>query len=260
MKNIIFFLAIVGVTFFCPLFVESEEKESSKNSEKPIIFKSENFESISSDASACKSDSNGYTYFKVGDEVFRYKNDSPIKIIRVKSKSNEKSDSNGVNNGCRDSPFIDVVLGYNYKIDDANFKKIKIHRISVGFFSSDYHPSIKVGGSFFESSYENFVKNKMPCEKLNKNLEKCVWPNKDDSKLWSRVYKVDVGVRNINSYVECRSFVGDVECHSEARLYPTFKIYYAFFLSENPNWNEVYIADFEGYIRSTFETMRVSKD
>lgn len=107
--------------------------------------------------------------------------------------------------------------------------------------------------------YEAYQKSGKSCEQLAQNIEKCVWPGKGEKKLWSRVYKVKLGKAANDSYVECRSFVGDVECHSEVILCPSFQLYYAFFLNENPDWREFYIGDFEYYFRGIFESMRVIK-
>lgn len=89
--------------------------------------------------SKCSGKNGGFVYFKVGDEIFRYGKESPIKISRLKPRGEIK---NKIQNGCKDYPYENVVLSYYPKKDEDNYKKVNIHRISVLRFSQQHNSTV----------------------------------------------------------------------------------------------------------------------
>lgn len=217
------------------------------------------------DPSVCKNNPDGYIYFQVGDEVFRYTKNSPIRISRIDRESKLRKDKGRQKEadpeGCKGNPYVGVVIGYFYNESDEKYKKINIDKIYVNEFSEKYNPNVYVGESLNVSAYSSFKKSNKPCEVLSKDVERCMWPNEGEIKHWAKIYRVN----NESHYryphiLECRPFVGDMECHAFYRIYPTFKLYYSFFLNANPNWDELSIGFFDVYFRNVFEKMKVSME
>lgn len=212
------------------------------------------------DPSACKDNQEGYIYFQMGDEVFRYAKDSPIHISRIDSSAEERkaraSLPEGIPEGCEGNPYFGASIAYSYSPMDAEYKKINILKIFL--LSVKDGEEISHSQKYYQSSFQDFFNKNSRCFHIIEDLEKCVWPNVKSFR--KEIYKSKLYKIMENPYVlECRNFVGDVECSTSYRIYQSLDFNYSFYLSENESWEEKNILKFDQYLRGLLENMRVTE-
>ena len=111
-----------------------------------------------------------------------------------------------------------------------------------------------------ENTFNRIKKLKNNCKFINDDLEKCDFPDeKKEERYWALAYRSPLNLSMGEPYyLECNGFVGDLKCSTYYRLYASFNIGYSFYISENEDWDESSVINFDRYLRDTFESMRVT--
>lgn len=254
-------LLILFVFILCYSSVYGKEKSSEDNNGSYEKSKDARNSSIISiiDPSVCENNAEGYIYFQIGDEVFRYTKKSPIQISRINSRSElRKSKSTHPENvpeGCNGNPYSDVVIYYSYDQMDESYKKIKT--IKFMLLPTKDEVNISNGQIFYQHSYQDYLDAASKCFSLSMDIDKCIWPDRSATRLQiykSKFYKI----MEIPYILECINFVGDIECSTFYRIYKTLNFSYSFYLSENKYWEEKEILKFDQYLIGVLEGMRVT--
>jgi len=255
-------LLILFVFMLCYSSVYGKEKSSEDNNGSYEKSKDARNSSIISiiDPSVCENNAEGYIYFQIGDEVFRYTQDSSVRISMIDGESVLRKERalhpKGVPEGCRENPYVGVFLRYFYKNTDDPYKKLNVNNFGLYKFDSNYFPGVEIGQSLDVRSYLKF-KNKN-CEKIKTyNTEKCVFPNERDPSLWGRAYKAKWNYNHPFIFI-CKEYVANVECSSTYRLYSSVLFKISFLLDENKNFNEFDFIKFNEYLFNEFQLMRVT--
>jgi len=125
------FVAYSAATFERKPLIEVQKSSVETPKQNPYVITDviqNNVEIPIIDPSVCKDNPEGYIYFQIGDEVFRYTKDSPIKVSRINSGSELRitriAHQENVPEGCKGYPYLGVILTYSYKELDENYKKI----------------------------------------------------------------------------------------------------------------------------------------
>lgn len=261
------FVAYSAATFERKPLIEVQKSSVETPKQNPYVITDviqNNVEIPIIDPSVCKDNPEGYIYFQIGDEVFRYTKDSPIKVSRINSGSEEKKGKDNISkeipDGCKGNPYVNVILRYLYNNSDEPYKKINMKRFGVYEVPIDERDSVSVAQLSREDSYFRLKNNNKPCEFISDDLEKCFYPSDKDKKYWVRAYKtLSSSSLGRPFYFDCQSFVGDIECDTYYRLYPSFNFSYSFYIGENEDWDESSVINFDRYLRDTFESMRVTE-
>lgn len=210
------------------------------------------------DPSICPDNPEGYIYFQIGDEVFRYTKYSPIKISSINPMSELRRNTQSVINipeGCKENPYVGVIISYSYSQSDEDYKKINISKFVL--LPTKGVKKISHGQKSYQLSYQDYLDGNSKCFGFMDGVDKCVWDNKEATR--KEIYKTRHYKIMNNPYIlECINFVRDVECSTFYRIYQSLDFNYSFYLNENKNWAEQDILKFDQYLRSLFENMRVT--
>lgn len=216
--------------------------------------------------SPCSKDLEGYLYFQSGDELFRYRESSYIKLRLQSFSSNEKAIS-AVDYGCMNSPYMSASKLF-FSIDPAQVKNNK-DDFQIPQFESIYLESVQVGRKKIpspdqelnEMQFENCKMLGFPISELKNNIKKCTVDSFEENspfnkrpiylRLEQNFYPSVLGRPFV---MACENLVGQLVCRVHYRLYETIDLHYSFYKGD---FDEYGIIVLDNYLRDKFLEMRV---
>lgn len=212
------------------------------------------------DPSMCKNNSEGYIYFKVGEETFRFTKKSPIHIGSVIA-GNLKDVA--TLKGCKENPYMneEFSLVYDYKADEDPVKKIKFYHFKLESVPLNGRSVSGWKQDFQEKQFETFKASSAACTEIFVGGERCTWESENKNipqEKWSRVYKIN-RVDSLDRPLIFNCIGGAMlECETVYRLYPSVNFIYSYFPEKN-KIDEKNIGLLDKYLRQQFESMNFRK-
>ena len=214
------------------------------------------------DPSLCDDKESGYTYFKFGNELFRYLQDSPFYVTANLSAS-PKSTTSSEPLGCYSNPYIRPPVRYRFRNGDEIIGNVELE--SFGFVRVDEkkYATVKYAQESKERSFHRVKIKYGLCEMIDNILEQCRIPLKDKSRPLNEQSVTYKARENFYLTPQERPFV--VECFSYLRR-QTCKVYYRMFESVDVGYKVYHdklaaenLVKFDKYLRKIVNNMRVVK-
>lgn len=261
-------MVVVSVSLLAAYFVIFDEgrQVSDEETKDTSDVNQDNAVTPVIDPSVCKDNPEGYIYFQLGEEVFRYTKDSPIQISTIyangERRLKRKIKDTNIPEGCEGNPYTGVIPKYEYKEGNGPIGNVKFNEFWVYELTPDRYSVVSAGQKLVESNFYRFKKKKSPCDWIVDGVERCIVPASDrPQEEWSVVYRADdllhstaVGKPFV---LNCYKFAAaGLLCEAYYRLYPSIDIKYSFYPKRN-NFDEKSVVKFDQYIRNIFENMRV---
>lgn len=292
-KNI---LHLIVLLFFCsfafllgcsksPQQLAAEEAEADKTIAANKAYEEAHKSRPATDPSLCESNSEGYLYLSVGNELFRFNKDSPLIITEFFPEFDAQDqpilDAADIQKGCKGNPYkssnLDRHAGVGFK---RNFKAgrddILINFVDLNFGISEVaSPSYGLTSKASRMKYFKWEdRNKaydtedthFICQSVIENLAQCIYQD------WGKEgFKHQSGYYVSNSYFynipggfpytfSCDSAVIGIKCEASYILYPSVKFEYSIIYNNPSDFNPSDFIVIDKYLRQLYDAARVKQN
>ena len=214
------------------------------------------------DPSLCDDKESGYTYFKFGNELFRYLQDSPFYVTANLSAS-PKSTTSSEPLGCYSNPYIRPPVRYRLRNGEDIIENVELKSFGFVQVNQKYYATVKNAekniGNFFD-----LIKIKFGlCVVIDNILEQCRIPPNDKSKPLNKQSLSYKAQKNLYLTpmgrpfaIECRSYLDRQDCVVYYRMFESVDVSYKFYHDKIAPEN---LVNFDKYLRKIVNNMHVAK-
>ena len=226
-------LAFLMNVFFLVFLKKPDPDPNPSKASEPI----QHAVKIPIDLAMCKAKYDGYVYFKIGLETFRYNGSGPI-VIAVWAREGAPI-KNMESKGCRDNPYTthDVSVG----VDSDYFREFGGEETFDNF---NYFGIIEVNPIHYnevnflqettEKRYYDIKREYSDCIDISTSLGACFFrPKGSNAENWATVYlEKKAGPFSVLKRpfsMECSIYVGTRLCEAEYRIYKSVNLVYKYY-------------------------------